>query len=145
MIIRPYTHKVQYYETDQMGIVHHSNYIRWFEEARVDCMEQLGYGCKKAADSGVDFAVLSVFCEYKSMTRFGDFVNVGLDVTSLTPTRITLKYTITDSETGELRATGETGHCCYHNIKKRPVSLKKELPELYRIFDGIKAKKEDVN
>ena len=40
----PYEHKVQYYETDGMGIVHHSNYIRWFEEARVDLLEQLGYG-----------------------------------------------------------------------------------------------------
>ena len=34
----PYDHKVQYYETDGMGIVHHSNYIRWFEEARVDLL-----------------------------------------------------------------------------------------------------------
>ena len=40
----PYDHKVQYYETDGMGIVHHSNYIRWFEEARVDLLEQLGFG-----------------------------------------------------------------------------------------------------
>lgn len=40
--MRPYQHKVQYYETDQMKVVHHSNYIRWFEEARIDYMEQLG-------------------------------------------------------------------------------------------------------
>ena len=39
-----YTHKVQYYETDQMGIVHHSNYIRWFEEARSDVLEKAGMG-----------------------------------------------------------------------------------------------------
>ena len=38
---KAYQHKVQYYETDQMGIVHHSNYIRWFEEARTDYMERL--------------------------------------------------------------------------------------------------------
>ena len=37
-----YTHRVQYYETDQMGIVHHSNYIRWFEEARIDWMRDCG-------------------------------------------------------------------------------------------------------
>lgn len=41
---KPYQHKVQYYETDQMGIVHHSNYIRWFEEARTDYMEKMGMG-----------------------------------------------------------------------------------------------------
>ena len=43
-MMKPYRHKVQYYETDQMGIVHHSNYIRWFEEGRIDLMEQMGLG-----------------------------------------------------------------------------------------------------
>ena len=45
-----YDHKVQYYETDGMGIVHHSNYIRWFEEARVDLLEQLGFGYRNLID-----------------------------------------------------------------------------------------------
>ena len=40
--LKSYTHKVQYYETDAMAIVHHSNYIRWFEEARLDYLEQIG-------------------------------------------------------------------------------------------------------
>ena len=38
-----YTHSVQYYETDKMGIVHHSNHVRWMEEARVDYLKQLGF------------------------------------------------------------------------------------------------------
>ena len=46
-IMKPYIHKVQYYETDKMGITHHSNYIRWMEEARVDFMEQIGWGYDK--------------------------------------------------------------------------------------------------
>ena len=44
MELRPYQRRVNYYETDQMAIVHHSNYIRWFEEARVDLLQQLGFG-----------------------------------------------------------------------------------------------------
>ena len=40
--MNPYLHKVQYYETDQMGFVHHANYLRWFEEARLDFLEQIG-------------------------------------------------------------------------------------------------------
>ena len=44
MIYKPYKHLVQYYETDQMGIVHHSNYIRWFEEARSYLLEENGFG-----------------------------------------------------------------------------------------------------
>ena len=41
--LKPYYHTVQYYETDAMAVVHHSNYIRWFEEARLDYLEQSGY------------------------------------------------------------------------------------------------------
>ena len=41
--VKPYEHHVKYYETDQMRIVHHSNYIRWMEEARMDMMEQMGF------------------------------------------------------------------------------------------------------
>ena len=47
-----YDHKVQYYETDGMGIVHHSNYIRWFEEARVVLLVQLGFGYGRLPRSG---------------------------------------------------------------------------------------------
>ena len=57
---KAYQHKVQYYETDQMGIVHHSNYIRWFEEARTDYMERLGIGYEKMEEQGILSPVLSV-------------------------------------------------------------------------------------
>ena len=50
--MNPCEHKVQYYETDGMGIVHHSNYIRWFEEARVDLLEQLGFGYDRIEEAG---------------------------------------------------------------------------------------------
>ena len=40
--LRPYEHHAKYYETDQMGIIHHSNYVKWMEEARMDLMDQMG-------------------------------------------------------------------------------------------------------
>ena len=134
MTITPYLRKVQFYETDQMAIVHHSNYIRWFEEARVDYMEQIGYGYAQANAAGIDFAVLAVDCRYKSMTRFGETVAIELAIAYLDATKITLAYTVRDSVTGQVRATGETKHCYFHNVKKRPVPLKKELPHLYELF-----------
>ena len=70
MPFNPYRHKVQYYETDTMKIVHHSNYVRWMEEARVDMLEQMGIGYDVMERSGILSPVLSVSCEYKSMTRF---------------------------------------------------------------------------
>ena len=69
MEYRVYEHKTQYYETDQMGIIHHYNYIRWFEEARMDMMEQMGMGYAEMEKRGIISPVLSVHSEYKSMTH----------------------------------------------------------------------------
>ena len=65
--IRPYEHTAQYYETDQMGIIHHSNYIRWMEEARMDLMDQMGFSYKAMEEMEIISPVLSVNCEYKSI------------------------------------------------------------------------------
>ena len=69
-LYKEYEHRVQYYETDQMGCVHHSNYIRWFEECRTDYLQYLGMGYDTMEAAGVVSPVLTVQAEYKSMTRF---------------------------------------------------------------------------
>lgn len=134
MEIKPYVRKTQYYETDQMGIIHHANYIHWFEEARVDYMEQMGFSYKKSVEVGIDFAVLGIHCEYRSMTKFGDTVEIRIKITELTPFKMTIQYEITDSITHDVRVVGESKHCYYDGVRKRPTSLKKVLPELYDIF-----------
>lgn len=134
MDIAPYVRKTQFYETDQMGIIHHANYIRWFEEARVDLMEQIGYGYERSVEAGVDFAVLAVSCEYKTMIRFGDTVHIQCGIPLFSSTRMSVAYRISDAASGELRATGESRHCFFSSFLKRPVSLKKVLPELYDLF-----------
>ena len=73
-----YKHKVQYYETDMMKIVHHSNYIRWFEEARVDFLNQIGYPCSQIEEEGIMMPVLSVSSTYKKVFQFGDTFSVTL-------------------------------------------------------------------
>lgn len=142
MKIKPYIRKAQYYETDQMGIIHHSNYIRWFEEARVDFMEQMDYGYNQAVESGIDFAVLGITCEYKSMVRFGDTVRIELEISEFSAAKMAISYRIYDNTDGTLRTTGESRHCYYHNQKKRPVSLKKSLPDLYEQFAALAQKPE---
>jgi acyl-CoA thioester hydrolase len=134
MKILPFIRKANYYETDQMGIIHHSNYIRWFEEARVDFMEQIGFGYDEATLKGLDFALTGLSCEYKSMVRFGETVEIKAYITQLKNARMFVSYEIRDVKTGELRTTGETKHCFFDSAKKRPVPLKKALPELYELF-----------
>lgn len=137
MNIKPYIRKPHFYETDQMGIIHHANYIRWFEEARVDLMDQMGFGYMKAVDSGVDFAVLGVSCQYKSMVRFGDTVEILCELKSIETMRMSLTYTIRDSVTGEVRTTGESQHCFFSRARQRPVSVKRELPEFYALAQSM--------
>lgn len=130
----PYIRKAQYYETDQMAIIHHSNYVRWMEEARVDFMEQIGYGYDKATESGMDFVLTGISCEYKSMVRFGESVSIKATITALNPVLLTVSYEMNDVKTGQLRFLGESRHCCFNSRKQRPAILTKLLPELYDLL-----------
>lgn len=76
-----YEHKAQYYETDQMGIIHHSNYIRWFEEARIDMLKQLGISYADVEEKGIVIPVVGVSCNYHEVTRFGEVLVVEVRLT----------------------------------------------------------------
>lgn len=132
MIFKPYEHKVQYYETDQMSIVHHSNYIRWFEEARCDLLEQLGISCAHLEEIGIIIPVLSVSCEYKTMTHFGETVRVIAEMEEYDSVRLKMRYRVEDAATGELHSTGESRHCFLHH--GRPISLRRKYAEVDQIF-----------
>ena len=134
---KPYVRKVNFYETDQMAIVHHSNYIRWFEEARTDYMDRIGYSYARAVAAGIDLAVVDAYMTYHSMVRYGESVHIYTEITELSVARMRLDYRVVDAETGVLRTEGYTGHCFYDGKKQAPVSLKKALPELYELFESL--------
>lgn len=129
--MEPYSHKVQYYETDGMGVVHHSNYIRWMEEARGDFLEQAGLSYAEMEKQGHFSPVLTVSCAYKSSARYGDTVLITTELTEFGSARFTHRYSIVDSITGALRATGETTHC-FLNREGRPISLRHADAVLYQ-------------
>lgn len=132
-MIHLYKRKVHYYETDQMKIVHHSNYIRWFEEARVDFLEQIGFGYKRMESEGILSPVLSVACEYHSMVRFGDEIYIIPKIEEFNGIKFKITYQILDVISGELRTTGESKHC-FLDTEYKPIRLKKGKPELYQLF-----------
>ena len=133
--MNPYLHKVQYYETDQMGIVHHANYIHWFEEARVDMMDQMGFSYKRLEEEGIACPVLGISADYKAMVRFDDRIRITVTIEALTPSRLTVGYRIEDVPTGELRTTGESRHY-FSSLSGRPISLKKHCPTLYDLLSA---------
>ena len=127
--IRPYEHHAKYYETDQMGIIHHSNYIKWMEEARMDLMEQIGLSYKQMEEMEIISPVLSVSCEYHSMVHFDDTVVIETKITKYNGIKMDVEYQMTDKETGELRTTAKSSHC-FLNRSVRPISLKRSYPEI---------------
>lgn len=130
-----YRHKTQYYETDQMGIIHHSNYIRWFEEARTDFLKKLGMGYDKMEAEGIISPVLSVSCEYRTMTHFGETVAVAVALTKYNGVRLELEYTVTNADSGEVRAVGTSEHC-FLDREGNILFLKRSSPEYHKMLEA---------
>ena len=136
-----YDWTVQYYETDQMAIVHHSNYIRWFESARTAYLSAVGIPYDKMEEAGVISPVLSVNCQYRQMTRYGETVTITPVLSSYNGIKYIVKYEIRNKETGVLNATGETSHC-FLTKDGKIISLKKVLPETHAVLQRLVEKSE---
>ncbi len=133
MTVKPYTRRVYYYETDKMGIVHHSNYIRWFEEARVDLIEQAGLPFQYVEDEGIMTPVLSAECNYKIPFKFGDAFTIKAYLPDFGSRAVfTVTYEVTD-EQGVIHATGKTTHC-FVDMDMKPVRIKKTHPHVYDTY-----------
>ena len=126
-------HLVQFYETDQMGIVHHSNYLRFFEEARVAWAHHHGILDYQKPESAARFAVLSSQVDHKKPAVFGDelwtevkgFLNGG---------RVRFEYHTWRGERGhfrELIAQGQTVHVAM-TLDLKPTRPAKDLIKLLR-------------
>lgn len=135
MTIKPYQHQAKYYETDQMGIIHHSNYIRWFEEARIDFMNQIGLTYKKLEAQGIISPVLAVSCDYRKMMYFDDIASIEVTVTEYSGVRFSVEYKIYNQD-NVLCTTGSSKHC-FTNKTGRPISLKKVKPDYDALFREI--------
>ena len=101
---------VRFVETDGMGIVHHSNYLVWFEAARVHWMDVAGVPYAEVAAGGNHFAVTAACVEYRAPARFGDTVRVTVALAHLRTRRVRFEYAIENAANGTLLATGYTEH-----------------------------------
>ena len=133
MEIKSYIHTVHYYETDKMQVTHHSNYIRFMEEARIDFMEQLGYGFEKMEAEGIASPVMSVTCNYRRPTTFPDKIVITLHVEELAHFKMRFGYTMKVDET--VVCTASSQHCFLR--EGRPISLEESLPEFFEILKAF--------
>jgi acyl-CoA thioester hydrolase len=134
-----YIHKVKYYETDKMGITHHSNYIRWMEEARVDFLDKIGFGYRKLEEDGIISPVIGVECDYKTPTTFDDEVELEAKVDEFKGVKLVIKYNMVNINTGDVVLIGKTKHC-FIDKNNKPIILKKIYPELDKILKELAEK-----
>ncbi len=96
----------RYVETDQMGIVHHSNYLIYMEQARLEWLSALGFSYQKMEDTGVLLPVYQIDIKYKNPIKFGDEISVKTTLRNVPTTRVVFDYEITKS-TGEICAVAQ--------------------------------------
>lgn len=131
---KPYIHKVQYYETDKMGITHHSNYIRWMEEARADWMEQVGFSYTKMEEMGVFSPVVNIECNFVNTTTFNDEVEIEVKMIAYTGVRLVVEYVM--KKQSSIVLTGKSTHC-FLNSNYRPARLKQVCPQFDEILNNL--------
>ena len=129
-----YERKINYYETDRMGIVHHSNYIRFLEEARCAFLDALDMPYSMLESLGIMIPVLGVQCDFKHHVTFNDTILIDVSIKAFNGVRLVMQYTITEKNSGNLVLVGETKHC-FTNTDLKPINLKKHFANIYEKFN----------
>lgn len=137
-----YERTINYYETDKMGIVHHSNYIKFLEEARCKMLNELGYSYGRMEEEGVMIPVLEVDCKYKYHVTAFDTILIDLKIVEFNGIRMKVKYIVTNKANGNLVMEAETKHC-FTNKDLRPINTKKVNEAIYNVFNNVLIKEEN--
>ncbi len=134
----------RYSETDQMGIIHHSNYTVWFEAGRTDFLKKVGASNSGIESRGVLLPLYEMNCKYKSPARYEDEILVITGLKSFSRVRICFSYQVFNAETNQLLAVGETKHAWTDKLLK-PVNAERAIPDGYsvlrKIHDNFKGEK----
>ena len=122
-----YRRRVHFYETDAQGVVHHSNYFRYLEEARDIFLRKRGYPYSKLRDEGFEVVLLETRCVFKKPLYFDDLFEIHLTPKEIT--RFTFSFDYKIFVNNELKATAYTKHCVVkdNKIVSIPGELLREL------------------
>ncbi len=122
---------VLYTEIDRMGIVHHSNYLLWFERSRRDYLRKAGISNSKISGLGFFLPLIELECRFKRPAKYGDDLQVITKISSMSCVKTVFEYEVLEKAKGKLIATGKTVHV-WTNPRVEPIDIEKEAPEVYR-------------
>ncbi|MDR3560676.1 MAG: thioesterase family protein [Negativicutes bacterium] len=124
--------KVRFVETDMMGVVHHSNFFRWFEMGRVEYLRQAGVFLLDLMAAGILFPISDVSCHYRASARFDDTIAIETTMLELSKVKMVFGYQVRRESDGLLLATGNTKNA-FTDTDGKVI----RLPALY--FDSLQA------
>ncbi len=127
--------EVRYFETDQMGVVHHANYVVWFEVARTDLCARSGYHYADIERLGYRLMNSELQVRYRQPARYGETVGVTCWIEHLASRAIRFAYEI--HRDGELLVTGSTQHLWIEAASNRPCRAPEELRRPFRKLAGL--------
>lgn len=123
--------KVRYAETDQMGVVYHTNYLVWFEVARTEMMYDHNVNYSDVEKNGVFMPVIEANCQYKKSARYGETVTIETNAFRQGRTKVRFEYSCLNKKK-ELLAVGFTTHA-FMNKSGRPV----RSPDIFENFEKM--------
>lgn len=133
----PYIRNINYYETDKMGVVHHSNYIRFLEEARCYFLNINNFPYSEFERLKIYIPVVEVNCKYKHSVTYDDTLLIACHVKDYTGVKLVISYDVIDKNTGNVVIVAESKHC-FTNTSFKPINLKKYSPDFHEKFINLK-------
>jgi acyl-CoA thioester hydrolase len=110
--------RVIYADTDKMGVVYHSNYLRWFEMGRTEMLRELGIPYTEIEAAGYNLPASEVFCRYLTPARYDDLLCIKTCVDEIRNASVRFGYRISDEKSGDIVVTGYTLHACVDDTGK---------------------------
>jgi acyl-CoA thioester hydrolase len=128
---------VRYAETDQMGVVHHSNYPIWYEAGRTDFIKKMGMPYSFIESQGIMLPLIELNCNYIGSAKYEDEIIVKTNIKEASLTRITFYYEIFKNDDLNIINWGETKHV-WTNKDLKPINIKKYAPEIVELINTAK-------
>ncbi|MEB1809477.1 MAG: acyl-CoA thioesterase [Bacillaceae bacterium] len=129
--------EVRYKETDQMGVVHHSNYVVWCEVGRTHLIRELGFNYAEMESDGILSPVTAINLAYKFPAKYGDTVTIETWIERYDGIRVVYGYNIANGD-GVQCVTGTSEHVCVKKESFRPISIRKHLPDWHAVYEREK-------
>lgn len=127
---------VRYVETDQMGIVHHSNHFPWFEVGRTDFIKTCGMSYSELESIGIFLPLYNCSCDFIKGAKYEDELIIKTTLKELSPVRCIFSYNIIKKADSSKISEGQTCHA-FTDSKLRPINIKKKFKEIFDNFQKL--------